>query len=206
MTEEIIKLCKHHGPLPLALVSKEVNNSAKRGYTYRCRLCKREKDTRWRNENRESHNESAGAAKKEARRLYREGLSDLIPKANLWAMQDRINNPEKHREYKKTYKEKMGKEYTIREIARTRGITADKYKEILDSQRNLCFICKEPEKRKNRNGEIAQLCLDHNHITGEVRSFLCHDCNTMLGKFDKSIERMQSAIKYLNKHGGICLK
>lgn len=40
-------------------------------------------------------------------------------------------------------------------------------------------------------------CLDHDHDTGEVRGWLCHKCNTGLGRFKDSIKYLERAIKYL---------
>jgi hypothetical protein len=42
-------------------------------------------------------------------------------------------------------------------------------------------------------------CLDHNHISGEVRGWLCHSCNLLIGKLEKSggIQAAERAIRYL---------
>ena len=42
-------------------------------------------------------------------------------------------------------------------------------------------------------------CLDHDHNTGEIRGWLCHKCNTGLGRFKDSISYLYRAIKYLLK-------
>lgn len=41
------------------------------------------------------------------------------------------------------------------------------------------------------------LSLDHNHITGEVRGFICQNCNLGLGHFQDSSDILRKAIKYL---------
>ena len=38
--------------------------------------------------------------------------------------------------------------------------------------------------------------LDHNHVTGKVRGYLCNSCNTGLGKIGDSVERLERATKY----------
>ena len=42
--------------------------------------------------------------------------------------------------------------------------------------------------------------LDHCHETGEFRGFLCHNCNTGLGKFKDDPEILLNAIAYLQGH------
>ena len=56
-----------------------------------------------------------------------------------------------------------------------------------------CAICGVLETELNR-----KLCLDHNHITGEARGFLCGACNNAIGLFRDSKELLQEAIYYLN--------
>jgi len=48
-------------------------------------------------------------------------------------------------------------------------------------------------------GADTKLCLDHNHKTGEFRGWICTTCNSGLGKFGDSVERLQAAIDYLNE-------
>ena len=125
---------------------------------------------------------------------------------NAWTREDRKKKPELYAASSKRLRDKQGSFRTTYEIARLRGISTEKYEYLLKEQNYLCAICNLPEKRKNRNGEIARLCLDHHHSTNKVREFLCHDCNTMLGKFNESIEILESAINFLNQHGDVCKK
>ena len=39
--------------------------------------------------------------------------------------------------------------------------------------------------------------LDHNHITGDFRGFLCHRCNRSIGGFKDDVEILKRAIKWL---------
>ena len=59
---------------------------------------------------------------------------------------------------------------------------------------NICNICKNPESHKQRS-----LALDHDHITGKVRGFLCTNCNLGMGLFKDNIEILNNAIEYLTK-------
>ena len=48
-------------------------------------------------------------------------------------------------------------------------------------------------------GEIpSKMIEDHDHTTGLFRGWLCHHCNTGLGLFKDSSERLQQAIQYLS--------
>lgn len=199
------KICKIHGDLSSENIIKEPNKTAKRGFTLRCRLCKQEKDRRWISLNPDK-NKAKSRKRKEDRRLYREGLTDVIPKANLWSREDRKKNPEKHKEWARITRENQGQERNVYEISRRRGITKDQYKEMLKAQDYKCAICIRPETRLRTDGSISELALDHCHKTNRVRKFLCHNCNTMLGLFKDDIEIIQSAIQYLQHQGELCQK
>lgn len=58
------------------------------------------------------------------------------------------------------------------------------------------FYCKVCERtmivQKNRD-----ICLDHNHQTGEIRGYICNDCNTGIGKLKDSVSMLKRAIKWL---------
>lgn len=43
------------------------------------------------------------------------------------------------------------------------------------------------------------LCLDHDHITDEVRGWLCDQCNVAIGHLGDSIEGVEKALIYLKR-------
>jgi hypothetical protein len=45
--------------------------------------------------------------------------------------------------------------------------------------------------------------LDHDHETGEFRGWLCHYCNTNLGRFGDSLDGLQPIIQYLKSHEAV---
>ena len=53
----------------------------------------------------------------------------------------------------------------------------------------LCECC----RKLPRSG----LNLDHDHATGEFRGWLCHSCNTGIGKLGDSVEGLEQALAYL---------
>jgi len=71
--------------------------------------------------------------------------------------------------------------------------TNDWDKLLLDSkQATNCDICGAHKSKLK-----GSLHVDHSHITGEVRGWLCSNCNTGIGLL-KTINVMKAAIKYLN--------
>ena len=51
-----------------------------------------------------------------------------------------------------------------------------------------CQLCGEESNKLN---------LDHCHITGKFRGWLCYSCNVGLGKLRDSVEMLERGIKYL---------
>ncbi len=56
-----------------------------------------------------------------------------------------------------------------------------------------CPIC----KKKTIPGITSKVVLDHNHLTGKPRAWICDSCNTGLGRFKDDVSIMKNAIKYL---------
>ena len=50
------------------------------------------------------------------------------------------------------------------------------------------------------NRKSVSLHFDHDHNTEKYRGFLCHYCNTGIGKLGDDIEGVTRALRYLEKH------
>lgn len=170
-----MKECKKHGQLNEDQLRKYVRS--RRGRTENvtaCKLCHRETASKARNANRE--------------------------KANAWGRDHRKRFPEKYKEWAKNYKKKNWQKISVSDSLRYLNLTNEQYNEMIDKQNGKCGICFSEETRIGRGGELARLCIDHDHETGKIRELLCHGCNTGLGKFKDNIELMKNAILYLEKH------
>jgi hypothetical protein len=73
------------------------------------------------------------------------------------------------------------------------GITVEEYDKILESQNNVCAICKKMESRGTR------LSVDHDHTTLVVRGLVCKNCNLVLGYAQDNPEYLRNAAHYLER-------
>ena len=67
------------------------------------------------------------------------------------------------------------------------GLAYPQYKQLLDANNGMCFIC---QKRKSS-------VVDHDHQTGRVRGLLCWHCNTALHLVENP-EALARALEYLS--------
>jgi len=74
------------------------------------------------------------------------------------------------------------------------GITLKQKEQMIERQNGKCAICKENlDKGKHT-------CVDHNHVTGEIREILCKSCNILIGHSKENIEVLKNAVQYLLTH------
>ena len=78
------------------------------------------------------------------------------------------------------------------------NITPEDYQLLLYKQDGKCAICKSD--KSHRSNISYNLFVDHCHTTGKVRGLLCHHCNAGIGYLNDDVERLQSAIRYLNEN------
>jgi hypothetical protein len=72
------------------------------------------------------------------------------------------------------------------------GLSPADFERMLIRQNFRCAVC--------RIRPADTLCVDHCHVTGEVRGLLCRKCNTGLGCFNDSPVLMLKAMAYLFWH------
>jgi hypothetical protein len=72
-------------------------------------------------------------------------------------------------------------------LKRRYGTGADEFDRLLAQQGGVCGVCGRP----------APEHVDHDHKTGRVRGILCFNCNGGLGQFGDDVDRLSSAVFYL---------
>lgn len=83
-------------------------------------------------------------------------------------------------------------------LKRKYGISYSTYVQMLVNQGFKCAVCgKDHAEVPGNKWAKARLAVDHDHITGEIRGLLCFECNTGIGHFGDSPERLRSAARYL---------
>lgn len=96
----------------------------------------------------------------------------------------------------KDCKNRLRREYTARFPERVKmsdlkyhyGLTLDEYRAMVERQGGRCAICGQAD---------VKLVVDHNHVSGAVRSLLCHLCNAMIGCARERIDILAAAAAYL---------
>lgn len=74
-----------------------------------------------------------------------------------------------------------------------RGLTPEIHAQLTYAfGEGMCHICFATDK---------PLHLDHCHVTGDLRGYLCADCNLGLGRFKDDPDRLRRAIQYLGQTG-----
>lgn len=101
----------------------------------------------------------------------------------------RENNKSKFKDmYRKVYGEKGRNIHLISKY----NITETEYSVLFEKQNGVCLICKLPQRHKT----MRNLCVDHDHTTGNVRGLLCYACNIKLGWYERNKHKV---IYYLSR-------
>ena len=125
-----------------------------------------------------------------ARREYRKKYYAGKGKAKIDAGNKRwaAENPDKTRAIQKAWYERFGKDWH-----RQRN-REGKYGVLPRPEPTHCECCGTPFAATTKGS-----CVDHDHVTGEFRGWLCQGCNCALGFAKDSRDRLQHLINYLDK-------
>ena len=80
------------------------------------------------------------------------------------------------------------------ELKKKYGISLEEYRQESAKRSNRCDIC---------NNIVKTLHVDHDHVSGKVRGYLCGSCNRALGLFKDSSDVVQAASGYLKFWEGV---
>lgn len=190
--EDIKGFCRKHGELDSEKGFICLDKTLPEGYRIRCKECSHNIRANSYTNNREKYIENAANWKKENRE-----------RINAQVREDVKNNPDKHKKWRSDHYARHRDRISLNSSLIQRGIDKDFYEKMLKEQNNKCAICNQEETRMARDGKtITRLCIDHDHDTNAVRSLLCHDCNSGLGKFKDLPELLLKAADYLIAHKG----
>jgi Recombination endonuclease VII len=126
---------------------------------------------------RESHKEQISSANRRYRETHKEQISE-------YARRKWRTDPD-HREKHRVRNRQAQRRMVFRKVY---GISWADYEAMFERQGGACAICK-------RTG--VTLCVDHCHLTGEVRGLLCIRCNSAIGFCSDDPAVLQAAAAYL---------
>jgi Autographiviridae endonuclease VII len=126
---------------------------------------------------RETHKEEIKTAARRYRETHKEEISERARRK--WRTDP--DHREKHRVRTRRSQRKMV-------FKKVYGISLADYDVMFERQGGACAICK-------RTG--LTLCVDHCHLTGEVRGLLCIRCNSAIGFCSDDPALLQAAAAYL---------
>ncbi len=112
----------------------------------------------------------------------------------------RKKNPHKAREYWLRWRAQPGYQRKKREEAlwRNHRVRWDEAVAMLEAQGGRCALCGVPiALLKERGKRCAHV--DHCHETNVVRGLLCVLCNTALGRFGDTVEKVRRVVAYLER-------
>jgi hypothetical protein len=74
------------------------------------------------------------------------------------------------------------------------GISFEEKQAMVIGQDRKCALCGDSFVSEKHTH------LDHNHTTGQIRGVLCSSCNTGLGLFGESVEKLKKGIEYIERY------
>ncbi len=110
-------------------------------------------------------------------------------------------HPEKRKKAQKKYNNSEKGQRVVRDahLRRKYGLPFGEFDRMLAEQGGVCAICGGPPVAR-KCAQPARLHVDHDHVTGKVRSLLCMMCNQMLGSCRDTAAILKAGIEYLERH------
>jgi hypothetical protein len=193
MDQKICYICRENKPLSKYRQSKR----NKDGYSNKCKECVRKYDAIYREKNaleisirsKKFMTVHHDAYLKKSRENYRKNKIQITARKRA----DHAQNPQRRKLIN-------AKSHARHPLTKKNGALLRKYKirladclRLSEAQNDCCRICKQHKSK----APLQQLCVDHDHKTGQVRGLLCRHCNNGLAKFDDNVFSIFNAIGYL---------
>ena len=118
---------------------------------------------------------------------YLDNREKCLKKSKQWRKDNLEKSNEIQRQYRKDHPEIM----RDASLKHRYNLSREEWLKIWESQDGKCLICKKPFTKS------SEACVDHNHLTKEVRGLLCDKCNRGLGCFHDDPELTATATQYL---------
>ncbi len=75
-------------------------------------------------------------------------------------------------------------------------IKPERYESMLKMQNDSCAACGTDVSQEHH----GVLCIDHDHVTGQIRALLCGACNRALGHAKEDPIRLRALADYIEEH------
>lgn len=130
----------------------------------------------------------------------RDGLDNICRKCNKDKSKSLRSSDEKKQKVRllkiKEYKKSVPNYEKNTKLKQLYNISYDDWNKLRLLQNNQCAICKH-----FFNLDKPKLIhVDHDHITGVIRSLLCHYCNSALGLLKEDPAIIKNMLLYIEKH------
>jgi len=87
-----------------------------------------------------------------------------------------------------------------RRLEKLYGIREEEYRGLLQRQSGVCFICQRDPRQFSSKRYKHNLCVDHDHTTGEIRGLLCKHCNSMISRWLRDdVDKIKRVLKYFTR-------
>lgn len=103
-------------------------------------------------------------------------------------------NAKRRQRYASDPKKRM--QHKLGNLAWYYGISPEQYFRLLEEQKGLCAICKNPPEQIGRK---KNLHMDHDHETDSPRGLLCSHCNVALGLAKEDPKILRAMADYLEE-------
>lgn len=93
-----------------------------------------------------------------------------------------VKNKEKHNQRSRAWQKEHPNVQRASNVRRKFNLSLEEYDDRLAKQNHRCWMCDTPQSVAGQG-----FGLDHDHVTGKPRAFLCKDCNVKVGFYEKII-------------------